>query len=85
MKIFNPFYCPAVWYGQRVADAAQALEFALYRYRTAPIALFWKKARRDAVRSCLRDLRYELLIAASGQAQDTLKFMGDRRKGMLWI
>lgn len=84
MKIFNSAYYPAVWYGQRVAQAAEALEFALYRLRRCRSDGIWKVAHRQTVRSCLRDLRYELLINASGQARQTLEFMQSRKRGMQW-
>ncbi len=84
MKIFNALFYFEVWYGKEVSDAADALERALYRYRTAPIALFWKELQRKSVLRCVRDLRAELAIKQSGQAQAMLFSMSQRKKGMRW-
>ena len=84
MKIFNALFYFEAWHGKEVSDAADALERALYRYRTAPIALFWKQIRREAVRRCVRDLRLELEIKQSGQAQARLFSMSQRKRGMRW-
>jgi hypothetical protein len=83
MNIFSVFFYPAVWCGEEANEAAQALEFSLYRYRIAPSGV-WKAVYRNTVRLCVRDLRAELAIRKSGQAQAFRFFMSGRKRGMRW-
>ena len=80
MKTFNACRFPSIWYGQSVAAAAESLEFALYRLRRSRAEGIWKFAHRQTVRSCVRDLRYELAIRKSRQAQHLRGFFP--HKGM---
>ena len=75
MNLFSVCFYPVIWCGEEANEAAQALELALYRYRIAPRTGGWKKAYRNTVRLCVRDLRAELAIRKSGQAQAFRFFM----------
>ena len=81
MKIFNSCAYHVAWHPEPVAHAAEALEFALYRYRKMPWApASWKSTSRDTVKACVESLKYAKRIHSSEQAKHLAAFFPQERR-----
>ena len=84
MDAFSAENYPETWHGLRVYTAAQALEWAIFRFQRCKEPGIWQESYQRTVNICQKDLHLELLIAASGQAQQTLKSMSRIPRGAYW-